>query len=471
MKVHIWVLQPILFSTACFLMLLYPAQVRQTFPNWALWSTDQPQLAQLVMRVPDSKYDCWRLGELSSLTQVMRSTTMEDLGLPDHPGDNETHQSITEILGTASSIAKWRFASVDELTAVGDVLKDAETTHTGLSSRVWAYMTLLNSALFVLIGCMLVLFAIAIWPILCPILEVLWFAAVKAQYVLEPFFYACAAFALVQSLYYRDVAVYSSWTEPLSATSSTLPTSSSTPSPSDNGFYVGLLGIGVYLLLLIYSASEHETASGKQYELKRTAFLFMILSVLAPCALLYNSRFLGAMTVLCLEFMFGFAAGSYGLTYYVGFHDDDPLNRTIGASWLQMVLFGALRLHPTTAAVSSVFAWGFKMIGVNVYFLALLIASFGAHRYHRQPREVAARCLMVVSLIVAFYVGNVMGVEAENNIAWVYLAFFLLELYDNEVKVNPSCEAIKWFFFVTALAGGVWYVKNHPKLLIALYSN
>jgi hypothetical protein len=142
-------------------------------------------LAQLVVRIPANKFDIWRLGQLS----VQAKETEAD--------NNQPSPAALAALRSASSIADWKFASAAELLEFGAMLLDSETTHASVAVRIWAHASLLNIAL-VTLSFFAGGFAVTALKHLFAQL------ACHIKVVLEPGFYAAAAFLLVQSLHYRE---------------------------------------------------------------------------------------------------------------------------------------------------------------------------------------------------------------------------------------------------------------------------
>lgn len=227
---------------------------------------------------------------------------------------------------------------------------------------------------------------------------------------------------------------------------------------SDTGFYVSLLGLG-------YSLFQHPSDPNEHRELKQAVLHALIVAVVAPCALLYDSKFLSALTILTLESAIGFSAATGHLMVAIGFDREESIDCVIVSSWVIVVLMAVLRAAEKgthMAALSNamhVFGWGFKMLGVSVYFLGLLPhsgytrCSSNSHGYKRYQRYVLSQWLMVGSLAFAFFVGNILDpdLHAVHNIAVVFTGFYLVFKYA-EIDADDIMAVFKWFVFVVVLA-------------------
>jgi len=253
---------------------------------------------------------------------------------------------------------------------------------------------------------------------------------------------------------------------------------------NDLAFYWGLVGMAIYWGVLTYSGVTHETEPGRHEKLKTIAYCIMLACGLAPCAILYQSSFVGGMVVLAVEVALGFTAIADRLCYAVGFQSNEDVGRVIFASLGAMLLFsptvffsGNLQGYTYEKSLNA-FAGGFRVVGVDIYFLALLIACVSTSGLHHNRqnrnelkvedlRNIFAHLLMVASLGMCFFVGYVWNVESATYSGFVFLGLFLLEKYA-EIQTAPELVAIKWFIFTGALAWCVFYIKAHPKLLWAL---
>ena len=417
---YAWILQPFLFLCAVHLACQFPSRVLEILPDVAPWS--QGTNLSVVQRIPTSLPVVWRLGQLS------KDTTAESLA-------------------EASRLAGWNFSTHEELTAIGDLLRDYETTHRSLPARIWGFMTFIN-----------IVWTLSIIGMVVTFFPFLQFFSPLAKFLAR-------MFTGLYELVLRPLH------EPLGYVLCYLVTCQGMRYAEDTGVYVSLAGTVGFLGMLTYSTEKHRDLTPTP-TVKRFLFHVTIVGVSAPLAIHFQSRLLGYLTVIALHTAMGFGVSYSGLCYVVGFDDKSSLQKSVLTSLVTIPLLLLLRGNtvPGLDHYLAPFSHAVHVSSTIVYLLALLILS---SRYYWSPSErrgyFPSQIIMIVSLVAFLLYGTVHGVESFVNIASTFAVLYLMEKVE-EMPLWQDAGIVLVFLSFVAMFVGSLFLHTHPGFLVSLFT-
>jgi hypothetical protein len=412
-KIHLkmWMLYPLTFVVGMFVFYNQPTSVLQYTPRLPFLSTSS-HISHHVPTMPTKLYDVYKLGQLS---QQRANTTLHE----------------------ASVMVKYNLTKFEDFDNITEILRDYETTHAGFVNRVWGLVSFVN-AILLLSGIGLVLLTM---PCLSTILEPLakligeiFFNIVVPM--LEPISYVVTFYLIVCGANYT----------------------------AETGFYITFVGALLFGIALLYSGIHHEENPYEHVDLKRCMFSFVLSLVWAPVALHYHSSLFGFLTVTALYTALGFSVCCYGLCWCIGFKDHHMMERCTVSSVL--LIAGGVFLRSVTHIQP--FLYGIYIYGAMVYFLAVLILA-SEHYYWRESETKygAMQFLMIISVLVAFYVGTAYNITSLYYVAMVYALFYIGEKI-SEWKGWRGIEAIGAFLACLAVFLSALWLSAHPEVYRAI---
>jgi len=234
---------------------------------------------------------------------------------------------------------------------------------------------------------------------------------------------------------------------------------------ADAGMMVALTGGLSFVPLWMYSTSLHVKAHDGNTQMFICVSNFLIAGVLAPLAIIYDSKLIGFLTILAVYGALGFVCGAFGLGYYVGFHGESAMGRCTVASVMLIVTFTTVRLFAADLAFVRPFATGAMCLGNVMYFLGTLISS---SKWLCEDSEYTVRqAIMVGSLVAALLVGNILALHSMSNTATTFLVLWLMEK-QMEIKWGDLSILVVFANFV-ALYFISHYLYTHPEHIVSLF--
>jgi hypothetical protein len=337
-------------------------------------------------------------------------------------------------LSQASTLIGYEFTSLQEFDFVMTELEHTtEVSNDGLIGKFWRMMTLVNLMWLVSSVLIVVLFGPVLYQVFGPLIIhlalLLYEIGVLLYKVREELGYLTLTLMLSQSFHlYKDVGLYIAFTSVI-------------------GFYVQWM----------YSLSIHTESKGTELG-KLLVFGVMIY----PTVLLtvqYTSYLLGFMSVVLLYAYLGFSVVATGLTYYVGFKDENTMNQCIGASLVMLPLYLTFL---NTGSVIKYFHYGFYVFGFVAYFLGLLIKS---SRFVSKEDYGLNQIIMIVSLGSSLYTSSLFNIGALYNVAVTFFFMYGLEkfvefdVWKNNGVVLVFCVACI-FYYVS------FWLNTHPTFIM-----
>merc|ERR1712066_671254 len=180
----------------------------------------------------------------------------------------------------------------------------------------------------------------------------------------------------------------------------------------------------------------------------------------------HDSRLAGFLAVLALYGALGFIFFSFGFGFVIGFDSKDAMVRSAGTSLVLVAGFSLARLAELDPTYIRPFATAAMVLGNVVYFLALLIYSA---RWRSCAASYALRqCLMLVSLVVALFVGNVFSIPSMSNTATTFLVLWLMEK-ELEVEWGSGPGMVVLFLNFVGMYFLALYLHTHPEHVVSLF--
>jgi len=234
------------------------------------------------------------------------------------------------------------------------------------------------------------------------------------------------------------------------------------PAQAQAGMMVSLTG-GLFLIPCWgYSTALHVKQPGG--DLNKFVMLSnaLVAGVLAPLAILHDSRLVGFLAVLALYGAMGFMFSAFGFGFLIGFDGKAGLQHCLASSVLLVGLFLALRVSGVSPAWLRPFGTGAMCLGNIMYFLAILILSSDRRCNYKRTNG-----LMLGSLLAAMFVGSVWALPSMSNTACV---FFVLWVMTKQIEVKwGGCEVVVLFANFVVLYFMAHYLHTHPKLVTSMF--
>uniref|UniRef100_A0A0G4I0G0 Uncharacterized protein n=1 Tax=Chromera velia CCMP2878 TaxID=1169474 RepID=A0A0G4I0G0_9ALVE len=259
-------------------------------------------------------------------------------------------------------------------------------------------------------------------------------------------------------------------------------------------YYVALTGLFLLPACFSYSTAMHGKKVSRQADPKALAQVSASIFGFAfgLGAVRFESEFLGFLTVMCVYTVLGFSVVCFGLCWCIGFDSEASMARCVGASGLLLGAFvggfafvnvaeeaGMEGVLVQSAAVRESlrpFQSAMGVMGAVVGFLALLIISslyfsWSSHRGadHEGGRGksgyVGRNAVMVLSLFLALFFGNVLGLEGLRNSALVFGVLWIVEKY---CELHTKLKLNGWFLILSlslVLWRGALWLHQHPDVL------
>lgn len=164
----------------------------------------------------------------------------------------------------------------------------------------------------------------------------------------------------------------------------------------------------------------------RQIEENMIRFFTILFVVITPVAILYDSSWIGFLSVGALMGLLGFSVLITPLCYFIGFKDKDTLGITTAAAFYLLIAFVLYRIFLPTAPYVHVFADGALFLGSFVGYLGLLIASTKWH-HSTDNNYVFMQVVMVGACIAALFIGSVFGIGELLKIGGTFFALYLIE--------------------------------------------
>lgn len=187
-----------------------------------------------------------------------------------------------------------------------------------------------------------------------------------------------------------------------------------------------------------------------------------------PQAILHQSRLFGYVATGSFLNALGFNGAIYPFCYVIGWSSEDLMARTSTASLLAMVIFVLFRLARCSSRYLQPFVSSVSVLGGITHYLALLIMS--NMWYERDNSEYIGNNLrMLVSLVVAQYVGNVYDMTGLANTATTFSVLWILE------KVHEFHHTLKLNGWIMVFAGSfatyfmALWLHAHPAFVASLF--
>lgn len=341
-------------------------------------------------------------------------------------------------LDEASNLLGYTFKSDQELIDVITELEcTTETSSDGLIGKFWRMLTLVNLIWLVSSVVIVVLFGPVLYQVFGPLIihlaQIMYEICVLLYKVREELGYSGLILMLIQSYHlHKDVGLYLAFTSVI-------------------GFYAQWM----------YSLSIH--TEKKSTELGK---LIVFGAMLYPTVLLtlsYTSQLLGFISVVILYAYLGFSVVATGLTYYIGFKNENALNQCVGASLIMLPLY---MMFVNTKTDLKYFHYGFYVFGFVAYFLGLLIkASKFNSTYNSKEDYGLNQIIMMVSLGSSLYTSTLLNISVLYNVVVTFSFMYGLEKFvefdvwkNNGIVLMFSVACI--FYYLS------FWLNTHPTFLM-----
>jgi hypothetical protein len=403
-----WLMAPLLYVIVTNYLCYDPTRVISVLPFMQDRRTTQKWLGDLMPQVPSTMTDAVELGGYCTT-------------------------NTKESLVNASRIAQFKFTSYNQLQKYCHGIQNGSFDQTSILMRVWGMISFANIML-AFWGCVaLAFFKSFLEHIIGDIIFHIWEESIEFIKKHQTSFIALGhMFA-----FYLTVL--------------------GTRFHESNGIFLSLLGFGLFAILFVVDALNHET--GNKFG---ASFVGMVLTIgIFPIALIYQSALIGVITIACFYSTIGFFVACFGLGWYIGFQNEDAMTQCTIASVILMFIGYVLNW---TSQIKIFYA-GIYIFGAVVYYLALLIKSCKyCDNYY-----ILSNVYMIVSLFMGYGIGTVYNMCYLSNVAITFtFLWFGEKMFESRWFTNNFKSGM---FVIACIAIGIfWNLKTHPEFLMSLYN-
>eukprot|EP00386_Alphamonas_edax_P001095 GDKI01003198.1.p1 GENE.GDKI01003198.1~~GDKI01003198.1.p1 ORF type:complete len:799 (-),score=318.95 GDKI01003198.1:198-2594(-) len=253
--------------------------------------------------------------------------------------------------------------------------------------------------------------------------------------------------------------------------------------PPETGIFFAATACGLLIPMMFATAKYHGDDSGNVDVFMQLLFGSTMLCLI-PQAVLYNSSLLGFFAVAQLYACLGFSVIPFGLCWCIGWRNEDRMVRTSATSIIIIVLLLCLRFTVQSQAAAGVmdvslqqmervvqpFASGLMVLGAITYFLAGLIMS-ARYRYNITMSELMGNNVrMIVSLILAFFLGTQLGSASLTNTA---ITFAVLYVSEKSLELPGARSGGGFWLWFLCISIGMWraalWLHAHPDFVVSLF--
>ena len=230
--------------------------------------------------------------------------------------------------------------------------------------------------------------------------------------------------------------------------------------PGCLGLY-GAITLSKYLhLKKIVSSSS---ANYQKY-LITPQFDFSILFILwGAIAIFYQSKVIGFITIIALEYLLGFVILVRPLHYMIGFKEKSLIPRTMIVSALLLIFYIIVTINQFPLPYFNIFEGGVLFISTFVYFIGTLIIS---NRRYRKPFDInfywLIQLLVISSGILALLVGSIYDILLLKRIGGTFFFIYVIEKYF-DLPWNSKTWAWATFGFSILLYTLALLIKQYPQ--------
>jgi hypothetical protein len=448
-----WLLIPSMYLITIWSLCLRADRLLQFFPDlsFGLLGSRIPNLRDVMPPMPEKLSQAFRLGQLQVLAaDANQSNRFESV-----------HRYLSEagtLLGRGEPI------KISELDKLAHAIS-AHESHVGIVARVVGLLSFVNiiwlisiiGLLFTLAPCLGVvarpllegikkLFS----SVLIPVLTLAWNRLILPM--LEPLSYAICLMFFAQGIRF----------------------------PPEVGFYVSLTGTLGSVLAFVYSTTLHiHDNSGDKRKFLQVLYVFVALGWF-PAAVLLQSKLLGFFTVIALFCALGFSVICTGLCWFIGFNDEDSMNRVTITSSLMLAVMVVVRIvfivaFPTNMisvnamsmwmAPFSTALWTFSAISLG---LSLLISS---SRWYRNDAYAKFNSLMILYLALAVGCGSNLGINSLFNVGCTFGVIWMGEKFGELPVWHDSAAIVLLFLSFAALYLIALFLNANPGFIVGLFDS
>jgi hypothetical protein len=423
----LWILQPIIFIIGIITFIKNDKPFVKYFTR-----QDDVKLfndsSKTVYDIPTDMEKILRLGELQHIIL-----------------NNQNDTKLTnESLVIASSVLNVPTLTIQEFNDVLDQIKTTGKTN-GLLDKLLGFFSFVNVLWIISIIGMAVLFFPALYSLIGSLAEDILKLIIKFSFLIEPCSYAFCYYLVVSS------TKYGSNTKTLNHSVYSLNT----------GIFIAFAGLALYTAATIYSYSKYEKKD------KKVSMDLLYVFTIIPYYLMayyYQSVLLGFCSVIAFYSMLGFGVRADTLSLYIGFANDDIMERICLISSL-MILILFTSGHTLPRDIVYPVSTALYIFGPITYYLALLIMS---SKYYARNDYFKMQLTMIVSLVIGLFIGGTFNIASLFNVS---ITFMCLYLTDKTTEIVIEKYTSICLFGLSLLLYKVsMYLHTHPEFVINMFN-
>ncbi|MFC1638733.1 hypothetical protein ACFL26_00500 [Patescibacteria group bacterium] len=230
------------------------------------------------------------------------------------------------------------------------------------------------------------------------------------------------------------------------------------------GEWVGLTGCLLAAGAMLMAYVKHEL--DKKSQISALFGAIAILSGIAAVA--YGSTMIGYLSIAALMSALGFSVIVLPGCWGFGFDDDAAVSRGTTTGLLMVVLYAAIELLGTSAAILAPFKSAALFFGSFVGFLGLLIVSskWYSSESNRNGNYFFMQLIAIGCMVGATFLGTVFGIESLQPVGGTFLMFYLsaklIEIPTGDRLIGFAYRGILASGFIVAV---IWLARANPETI------
>lgn len=222
------------------------------------------------------------------------------------------------------------------------------------------------------------------------------------------------------------------------------------------------LGCVLFAGLLPLSAKLHGIAPNP------TRYAFLLTVVTATAAYFYGEHVTGFMAVMAFMAFVGFSVVVTPLSYAMGFHNDEDLNRAGGTGLLITIFLVLERIYAPQGIVHlDVFRTGMLWLGPFVFAIAVLITANRWYAAEHGRNYIGMQIVAVAAFTLLITAGSLLHIDALLNVGTAFLILYVLEK-PTEVRHESAVSlAITGLVLSSVIGAGVYWAQSHAEVVAA----
>ena len=237
---------------------------------------------------------------------------------------------------------------------------------------------------------------------------------------------------------------------------------------NDKGMYITLLGCAIAQLSLIGTILLNMDNNTINAESVLICLHLYATIYLAPLTIYYQSQLYGFLTVVSIIGALGFSGICTGLTWVIGFRDNEALVRCLFACGLMIFTFVMSKMNHINPILLDPFTTGINTFASIVFLLALLIIS--SNIYTSSVSYWGRQFYFILGLSGILVGGHMFNIPRMSPVGNTFAFLYLTSKYGEWIHYCGTKYIWLYVLFTSFLLfQSSLYIQNHPNILSSLF--